>query len=256
MKLQQILTTNDDPFDETLRNTQLSEVCEDNMDSLLDWIEQDFKEHRTEPCDVRTDLFERMMRQNDLAGYTYKEALPYFGINGIARYIYDWLNHEIENLEEASQLDDGNYDDEVYCERQLELSRWHEIMGLRQGVSLSDCMEFCQKQMKGLDKKDLESDYHIYKHILSILRAYLAAQIKKDEPKDETAKGIPNLDCPDVDAEAWYVEMRGHFESLASYCEYKSCASSARAKGMMESARVDEENADKVYKTLPEWAKW
>lgn len=46
------------------------------------------------------------------------------------------------------------------------------------------------------------------------------------------------------------------FNSLAEYARYKKFAMTLRKDGMIESALAQEANADVVYKTLPEWARW
>lgn len=66
-------------------------------------------------------------------------------------------------------------------------------------------------------------------------------------------EGVPNLD----DATASdIVKAKSTFEALANYCELRLAAMDARFDWDIEEATRIERTMERVYKRLPEWARW
>lgn len=64
---------------------------------------------------------------------------------------------------------------------------------------------------------------------------------------------IPNLDCL---SENDLIDLEPVMRELAEYCKYKSAAMRWRKEGYVGQARAYEDTCDRIYKNLPEWAKW
>ena len=72
---------------------------------------------------------------------------------------------------------------------------------------------------------------------------------------------LPNLDCyvsPDEAAEAAKEirEVSKGLDLLASYAKVKARAMQFRLDGKINQALVQEQICDRIYKQLPDWAKW
>ena len=83
---------------------------------------------------------------------------------------------------------------------------------------------------------------------------------------------IPNLDCMNDDdrkkvmasfaskIQEYFAEgdrhTAGTYRNLLTYCQCKRAATKARFAGNIPQASVHEDNCDKIYNNLPEWARW
>lgn len=66
---------------------------------------------------------------------------------------------------------------------------------------------------------------------------------------------VPNLDDLSIDPKD-IEEAKDLFYSLYRYAQYKEQAMIYRMGGDIEMALSNEEICEKIYKTLPEWARW
>lgn len=59
-----------------------------------------------------------------------------------------------------------------------------------------------------------------------------------------------------ADCHADFKAMAEVFTQLARYASVKKCATQLRLKGNIAAAQVFEQRCGKIYKSLPEWARW
>lgn len=210
--------------DETFGGSQLSEVCADNLDDIVTLlIDTNQDSEWDKPLSFQLPAID----EYDPASKTYDELFHKKGLGIIVAYVREWIADELSNINACK---------ERRCEHETE----------------DDCYIWTDERIDYLESQAdrLEGEFDLphppnfqeAQHWLAALRIEYLRGIVRDDP--------------DTDEEAWYIEMKGHFLSLADYCAHRSVAADARLKGRIQEALSEEAIADSVYKSLPDWAKW
>lgn len=78
----------------------------------------------------------------------------------------------------------------------------------------------------------------------------------RSEDSDSTALfDVPNLDGLSVDADD-YFQASEVFHALSVYCQNKKISMSFRKHGNICKSEEIEKRNEKIYESLPDWAKW